>query len=227
MTGTLALLGGTDLVAEAELDRRLFPSGTELLVLPTAKAYENPKAMLARAAEHFARLDVTLKVLDVYARSDAADATMAHELEDCRALYVAGGSPMHLRSVLKDTACLDSVVAHWLDGATVAVAAESTSVLCSHMVDNRGGAFTVGLGLITSMTVISRFDQWSPDKRHRTISLARPDLVVVGIDAGTALLRNTDGSWEAVGDGEVHVFTAGTRRDLDALPGELNPEAGI
>ena len=55
------------------------------------------------------------------------------------------------------------------------------------MVDNRGGAFTVGLGLLQGLTIIPHYDQWSPDKRHRTVKLARPALVVAGVDERTAL----------------------------------------
>jgi cyanophycinase len=118
-------------------------------------------------------------------------------------------------------------VTAWDRGATVAVAAESCSVLCSHMVDNRGGAFTVGLGLITSMTVISHFDHWSPDKRDRTLKLAAPDLVVAGIDDATALVRAPDGTWSVGGAGSVHVFRSGSPAKLSDLPHALNPDAGF
>jgi cyanophycinase len=143
------------------------------------------------------------------------------------AVYVSGGSPMHLRSVLKDTPLLDALVRIWRDGATIALAAESCPVLCSHMVDTRGGAFTVGIGLVTTMTVIPRFDRWSHDKRHRTISLAASGLVVAGVDESTALVRSPKGEWTTAGSGAVHVFTGGVEAGMDALPDDLNPGAGV
>ena len=89
---------------------------------------------------------------------------------------------MHLRSVLKDTPLLDAIVGAWRQGRRCSPSAEGAAVLCSHMVDSRGGAFTVGLDLITTMTVIPRYNQWSPEKWHRTLQLAPDGLAVVGID---------------------------------------------
>ena len=45
------------------------------------------------------------------------------------------------------------------------------------------------------------------------------ELVVVGIDERTALLRDPDGTWRAEGVGEVAVFRGGEPADLAALPG--------
>jgi cyanophycinase len=227
VSGTLALIGDSAFGEESGHHRHLFDPGCTVHLLPTAMAYEDPAGAIAGASEHLAKLDNEVRVLDVMKRADSSDAALAEQVRDARAIYVIGGSPMHLRSVLKDTPLLDALVGAWSHGATVAVAAESCSVLCSHMVDHRGGAFTVGLGLITTLTVIPRFDRWSPDKRSRTISLAPPELVVVGIDEGTALVRAPDGSWGVTGSGEVHVFAEGRRVDLDGLPRTLNPDAGF
>ncbi len=227
VTGTLALIGGADFGTSVDHHQPLFAPGSKIDLLPTAMAFEDPRSVAEAAVAHFAQLDVEVRVLDVTTRADAMDPQLVAAVEASEAIYLSGGSPMHLRSTLKDTPLLDALVRSWRAGATVAAAAESCSVLCSHMVDNRGGAFTVGLGLITSMTVITRFDTWSADKRHRTISLAAPDLVVAGIEDSTALVRASDGAWTVEGTGSVHVFRGGTPVQLTDLPSALNPEAGI
>lgn len=227
MSGILALIGGGEFRTRSSFESTLFPAGSVVHLLPTAEAYENPTATLQTARRRLEDLGASAVVVEAYSRAQAFDEGIAAEVAACSHLYVLGGSPMHLRSVLLGSPLLAALVAAWEQGATAAVAGEAASVLCSHMVDSRGGAFTVGLGLITSMTVIPRHDAWSPDKLHRTVRLAAPDQVVVGIDECTALIRSSDGSWSVEGAGGVHVYEDGHLRDLSAIPSALNPDAGI
>ncbi|MFM7064656.1 MAG: Type 1 glutamine amidotransferase-like domain-containing protein [Actinomycetes bacterium] len=181
---------------------------------------------MARAETWFAQMGARLRVLDIYRRADAMAADVA-VAADARLIYVPGGSPMHLRSVLHETPLLAALVSAWSNGANVAAAAEGASTLCAHMVDSRGGAFTVGLGLITTMTVVPRANQWSHDKFHRTVQLAHAGLPVVGIDEQTALVYGPDGSWRVEGVGGVKVVVDGQTADLDALPRWLNPAQSV
>ena len=86
------------------------------------------------------------------------------------------------------------------------------------MVDQRGGAFTVGLGLVEQLAVIPHFDGWSEDKAARTLALAPQGLPIVGIHEQTALVRDPDGGWGATGLGTVDVYVDGRLSDLSALP---------
>ncbi len=223
MNGTLALVGGREFTDGCTFDAGLIDGVGEVLLLPAALAYENPRAAVERAIEWFTPMGVTVRVLEVFRRAEAMEPAVAEAAASARAVYVTGGSPMHLRSVLKDTPLLEALIGAWRAGANIAAAGEAASVLCSHMVDSRGGAFTVGLDLITTMTVVPRHNQWSPEKFHRTVELAPRGLPVVGIDEATALLRSPDGEWRVEGTGHVHVFVDGSHADLAALDGQLNP----
>ncbi len=223
MNGTLALVGGREFTDGCSFDAELTEGVDEVLLLPSALAYENPGAAIERATGWFADLGTKVRVLDVYRRADAMEPGVAEVAAAASMTYVVGGSPMHLRSVLKDTPLLDALVTGWRRGATIAAAGEAVSVLCSNMVDSRGGAYTVGLDLLTTVTLIPRYNQWSTDKWHRTVELAHAGLPVVGIDEATALIHDPDGSWRVEGAGGVHVFVDGRRSDLGALPQELNP----
>jgi cyanophycinase len=106
----------------------------------------------------------------------------------------------------------------WQDGAVLAGSSAGGMVLTDPMVDSRGGAFTVGLGVIAPLAFVPHADTWSDDKLHRTQSLAPAATPVAGVPERTALLRHPDGRWEAAGAGEVRVWLHGQPATLDALP---------
>ena len=218
MAGTLALVGGAEWTDGCVFDTGLLAASgsNRVLVVPTAAAYEDPHALVERAGAWFASLGAEIDVLSVFRRPDASLPAAVAAVEAASMIYVAGGSPMHLRSVLKDTAVWDAVVSRWLAGAVLAGSAEGATVMCSHMVDSRGGAFTVGLDLIESLTVIPRYNTWSDDKWHRTVKLASADLAVVGIDERTAIMWDGTG-WTEAGNGRVVVYVDGRRVELSEL----------
>jgi cyanophycinase len=221
MSGTLVLVGGAEWGDGCTFDAELFATVDRTLVVPTALAYEQPGPAVERARAHFEPLGVAVDVLDVFRRPQAMDPAAAEVVTAAESIYVASGSPMHLRSVLMDTPLLDALVGAWAGGALVAVAGEATSVICTDMVDSRGGAFTVGLGLIDSVAFVPRFNQWSPEKWRRTLAMAPADRAVVGIDESTALIHAGPGDWRVAGAGDVHIFVNGRQVGLDALPESL------
>ncbi len=147
--------------------------------------------------------------LDVLRRPDASSPDAVEAVGAAGLVYLAGPSPMHLRSVLKETPVWDALVAAWQAGAALAGTDAGAMVLSDPMVDPRGGAFTVGLGLLPGVTVIPGFDTWSEDAVHRTRALSPPDLVIVGVHAGSALVRGADGTWRGVGPVEPKVWVGG------------------
>ncbi|MGH9278857.1 MAG: Type 1 glutamine amidotransferase-like domain-containing protein [Acidimicrobiales bacterium] len=220
MSGWLALIGGAEWRDGCSFDRTLLEAsdGDEVLVLPTAAAYEHPDRAVQTAEGYFAGLGVKARGLMVLSRGDAEDRDNAAAVRASRFIYLAGGSPMHLRSVLKDSMVWDSLVAAWHDGAVLAGSSAGAMVLCDPMVDPRGGAFTLGLALVAQVAVIPHHNTWSPEKARRTIKLAPRGLPVVAIDEQTALLRRPDGDWLVEGAGQVVVFCDGKESTLDALP---------
>jgi cyanophycinase len=221
MSGSLALIGGGEWRDGCTFDRRLLEeSGRgEVLVLPTAAAYEHPERAVEQAEQWFARLGGKARGLMVLRRADAEDEANAAAVRESRFLYLSGGSPMHLRSVLKDSPVWHALVHAWDGGAVLAASSAGAMVLCDPMVDPRGGAFTLGLGLVAQLAVIPHHNTWSPEKAKRTIHLAPAGLPLVAIDEQTAVVRSPDGGWAVEGVGEAVVFLDGKEAGLDALPG--------
>lgn len=223
MPGTLALVGGAEWRGGCDFDRDLLQvsGASEVLVLPTGAAFEQPERTIEAATHWFADLGVPVRPLRVLTRPDALDPQNVGPIRDAAFVYLAGGSPMHLRMVLKDSLVWDALVAAWQGGATVAGTSAGAMVLCDPMVDPRGGALTLGLGLLTQLAVIPHHDTWSEDKAKRTIKIAPRGLPLVGIDERTALLRGPDGAWSAAGAGSVTVYLDHHPADLRSLPASV------
>lgn len=224
MTGTLALVGGAEFTPPcAGFDRDLVVASgaTEVLVLPTAAAYQHPDRAVATATAHFATPEaggVRVRPLMVLSRAEAMDEANAAAVRDARLVYLAGGSPMHLRSVLKDSPLWEALVAAYRAGATVVGSSAGAMVLTDPMVDPRGGAFTLGLGLLPHLTVVPHHDEWSADRSRRTFDLAPKGVPVAAVDTATALVRQGDGRWSVSGRGSALVFLDGRLAGLDDLP---------
>ena len=124
---------------------------------------------------------------------------------------------MHLRSVLKDTPVCSALVEAWQSGAVVAGSSAGAMVLGDPMVDPRGGALTLGLGLVAKLAVLPHYDTWSEEKAHRTVQLATGHLRIAAIDERTALIRDPGGTWRVEGAGDVTVFVDGKPTGLEAL----------
>ncbi|MBN2623344.1 MAG: Type 1 glutamine amidotransferase-like domain-containing protein [Acidimicrobiales bacterium] len=220
MSGPLALVGGGEWRDGCDFDTELLAAsgGSEVVVLPTAAAYEHPDLAVERATRWFEGAGATVRPVRAVDRAGAHDEAAAAVVRAARFVYLSDGSPMHLRSVLMQTPLWDAVVAAWRGGAVLAASGAGAMVLCDPAVDPRGGAFTVGLGLLQQLAVVPRADTWSEDKLHRTLQLTPPGVPLVEVDERTALIRGTDGTWRTAGAGSVSVWLDGHQADLEALP---------
>jgi cyanophycinase len=209
--GPLALVGGAEWTDGCTFDVDLWEASgwAEVLVLPTAAAYEHPQRAVDTAGKWFAAMGATARGLMVLNRRDAEDPDAAASVRAARFVYLGGGSPLHLRSVLKDSPVWAALVAAWHDGAVVAGSSAGAMVLGDPMVDPRGGALTLGLGLIDHLAVLPHYDTWSEEKAHRTVQLATGHLRIAAVDERTALVRDPDGSWRSAGAGGVTVYVDG------------------
>jgi cyanophycinase len=220
IAGTLALVGGAEWQPGCDFDAELLArAGGEVLVLPTAAAYEHPERAVATAEAWFGSLGGRARGLMVLSHADACEERYADDVRSAAFVYLGGGSPLHLLSVLKGSLVLDALTAAWRGGAIVAGSSAGAMVLCDPMVDPRGGAYTVGLGLVEQVAVLPHHDAGASHHRWRTLELAPAGVAVVGIPERTAILRDPGGRWRAAGarEGEVTVQLDGETRGLDAI----------
>jgi cyanophycinase len=77
------------------------------------------------------------------------------------------------------------------------------------MVDPRGGAYTVGFGLVNGLAIFPYHGTAADHLLDRSTELLPRDAVLAGLEERTALVRNPDGQWRALGPGNVTLY----RRD--------------
>jgi cyanophycinase len=202
MSGTIALQGGGPFTANDELDARLLAAAgaDRVVVLPTADAFERPEKLVAAAMNWGERLGVEVEALMVLRRGEAMEEGAANVVRQARAVYFVGDQPLHLKSVMKDTPLFEALRDVLVNGGLVAATGGSAAAMCDPMVDPRGGAFTLGLGLVSNLALVTEAETWSPERLHRTRSLANTTVAV--LHSGDALVRTASG-WEQLGRPEV------------------------
>jgi cyanophycinase len=212
--GTVALVGGDEWTEPCStFDTRLLELAAtkEVLVLSTAAAFEHPDRAVARATNYFDGLGARVTGLPVLNRRDAeADANVS-AVRVARFVYIADGSPLHLRSVLKGSAFYEALVYAYGRGAVIAASGAGATVLGDPMVDPRGGAYTVGLGLVPGLAIFPYHGRAADHLRERSVDLLARDAVLVGVDEQTALVRTADGPWEVMGAGGATVYRKGAK----------------
>ena len=109
--GTLALSGGGEWQPGADYDADLLESSgvKEVLILPTAAAYEHPERAVATAERWFSSLGAQARGLMVLRHADANDESNAAVVREAGFIYLSGGSPLHLLSVLKGSAVFEAL----------------------------------------------------------------------------------------------------------------------
>jgi len=211
-TGTLALVGGGEWTEACRgFDAALLEAAKtdEVFVLPTAAAFEHPDRAVERARAYFEGIDARVKPLSVLHRAEAEDAEVVAKLAKARFVYLSDGSPLHLRSVLKDSPLFEAMVVAYQDGGVLAASGAGAPVVCDPMVDPRGGAYTVGLGVVAGLAVFPYHGTAADHLRERSIDLLPNGASLVGIDEATALVRDPAGGWRTEGAGQVSVYEDG------------------
>ncbi len=217
--GLIGLVGGGEWSPECTFDEMLLEvSETETVsILPTAAAYEYPEMAIDTAKKHFESLGAKIDPVMILSRQDAFKEDFIKKLVDSKFIYIGGGSPHHLRSVLWQSPAYEAMISAWKNGASIVGSSAGGMVLTDPMVDPRGGAFTVGLGLLKNIAFIPHYSQWSSEKRERTHYLEGSQFATVGVDEANLLYRTPNGKFELIGTGEFEAYFDGARIELEDL----------
>ena len=226
MNGVIALVGSGEFTsAMVEVDRALLAAtGRErprVAIVPAA-SWPDGEAVFMRWAhmgeEHFAALGATPVAVLIRDRATADDAEAAAEISRADLIYMSGGKPGHLLSLLRDSAAGAALREAHARGAVIAGCSAGAMVLGGHQIRIGGRGFLHppigwedGLGLVPGIVVMPHYDA-IPETLVAPLALAAPHgVLVVGIDEDTAVVGRA-GAWQVQGRGRVTVWR-GPRRE--------------
>jgi cyanophycinase len=217
--GTLAFVGGGEWREGCTFDADLLEASgaKEVVVLPTAAAYEFPQRAIDQARAWFEGLGASVVGLPILQRRDTQLDEYIDAIRGARFIYLSDGSPLHLRSVVKDSPMWTAILDAWRAGATVVGSSAGGMIFGDPMVDPRGGAFTLGLGLVRHFALVPHWETWTDDKARRMTHLTPDDVVVAEIEERTALIRWSSGTWDVRGNGKATLTLKRTPIELDQI----------
>jgi cyanophycinase len=225
MPGPVALVGsGEFLPAMDQVDAGLL-AGTgrarpRVAILPTA-SYPDGSAVFehwaAMGVDHFSRLGADVEPVLVRDRADADDEVHVQAIGEADMVYLSGGKPGYLSSILDGTAVGRAIVDAHLRGAVLAGCSAGAMVLTGRHFDMRRRrlvwplAWRAGLGIVPNASVVPHYDAW-PEAFSALLAIQAPrGVAVLGIDEETVALGR-DGSWQVHGRARVTVWR-GRRRE--------------
>ena len=187
----VVLAGGRELDAGTAAGRALARCGS-VAVVTLAAAFRRPDALMSRIGAWADELALDHAVVSALRRSDALDPEVSGPIADCDGVLVLDGSPAHFVSAVKATPLLESIVAAQQRGADVVWSGAAAAAVCASMVDDRGGALTVGLGLQDGIVVAAGWEGWPRDRRRRLRRMVPESVLFMALESGAAVCSTAE-----------------------------------
>jgi cyanophycinase len=225
----VALVGAGEFLAPmVEVDRGLLQSTgrdrPRVVILPTASAPDGEATFRNWAemgVEHFTLLGAEVEPVLVRTVDEAHDAAAVQAIGEADLVYLSGGDPRHLISVLCGSPVGAAIKSAHGRGAVVAGCSAGAMAIVGRSVDVRRVPklrmplplvrWPAGLSIVDGAAVLPHYDRW-PEVFAAAVALQAPrDSVILGIDEDTAAVGR-NGTWQVHGRGRVTVWR-GRRRE--------------
>lgn len=219
MPGPVALVGsGEFLPGMADFDAGLLAATgrrrPRVAILPTASWPDGPAVFerwAAMGAEHFGRLGAEVEPILVRYPDEADDASHVQAVGEADLVYLSGGRPGYLSSVLRGSRLGGALRVAHERGAVLAGCSAGAMVLTDRHFDLRRrrlvwpARWRDGLGVVAGASVVPHYDAW-PEPLSALLVLQAPrGSVVLGIDEETGLVGR-DGAWQVHGRSRVTLW---------------------
>lgn len=227
----LALVGSGEYLPPMEpVDRALIgrlPGPPRVVCLPTAAGAEGPERIgywSRLGVEHFTRLGAVVEALPVIDHTSANDPALAARIADANFVYLSGGKPAYLYTVLENSLAWKAICAVLEAGGLLAGCSAGAMILGEKFYGFPG--LKKGFHFLPRAIVMPHFDEMSESMLQPVRLLTGNELTLVGIDGNTALVQDgkqfpPGNQYEVLGSGGVTVWnkTVRARYTQGPLPG--------
>jgi cyanophycinase len=230
MPGSIALVGsGEFLPIMADLEKSLINDGIEngkksiYVQIPTAAGEESSERLKyweQLGNKQAELLQVTPHFLPIFTREDAHNPEFVKQIENSALMYMSGGDPHYLANALIDTPVWNAIYKNWQTGASLAGCSAGAMAMCAEIPNFRFTKRepTRGLNILPNLRVIPHFDKffrWIPDSAAKVLLYAPENIILLGIDELTALVkRSKEEQWLVQGEAKVHIIQGLPKREL-------------
>jgi cyanophycinase len=178
-------------------------------IIPTAAA---PDHNDRRAGNNGIRWFQSLGAKDVGSlplidKASANDENIATSLREAKLVYMLGGFTGYLGETLKGSAAWQAVLEAYATGAVVAGSSAGAMVMCEFYYDPSRGQVIEGLNLVPNSIVLPHHNTFGKSWASRLLEISQ--VTLIGIDEGTGMLDDGNGSWTVYGGGSVTLYRHG------------------
>jgi peptidase E len=208
----VALVGGEEFQPQAaDVDRfvieRLGKPRVRVAILPTAAAVENAPLAARHGVDHFRSLGADARSVMIVDKASANDERLVNEFDGIDLVYIAGGDPLYLLDVLKDSLTWRQLEKAIGEGCALAGSSAGAMVLGQTMFYRR--EWYDALNLLPGLCVLPHFEQWGAKVLPELLETSRERaLTFFGID-GAAGCVGWGKIWHVLGPGSLTVIRDG------------------
>ena len=209
MNGTLALVGSGEYLPPMEpVDRKLIErigKPPRVACLPTAAGNEGPRSInywSKLGVDHFTRMGADAEAVAIIDRDTAQDEALAEKVRAANFVYLSGGKPDYLHSVLVGTRAFDAIESVLAEGGVVAGCSAGAMIW-----GERSTPFPwhQGFGYLPGVVILPHFDEWSGWVVDTIKVVLANNLTMIGVEGDTALVC-ADGTYTVSGTGGVMLW---------------------
>ncbi len=220
--GMIALVGGDEFRPDCEPMDRALLAGVQrqpprVVIVPTAAARQGPALAAKNGERWFRALGAQTRSLMIVSDSEASDPRVIATLTEDDVIYLTGGDPALLLSVLRGSALAEALRRRLREGALVAGSSAGAMALGAAM-RYGGRGWTIALGLAPHVAVLPHHDAAPRADWQALCSGAPAGVTPLGVPTATACVNADDSpEWRVVGAHPVTIYAADGPRQ--ALPG--------